>query len=211
MGLARDAIARGSDMRVCAPALIARKPTDRVKTDQRDAEILARQLAAGGLSFVRVPTPAEEPLRDLVRAREAVRQDLTRAVAHPRLPALDTLTALALCAEIGDFDRFARPSQLSAYLGIVPAEYTTDSKQRLGSITRPDRLTRGRCLLKRPGTAVAFPGSARRSSAASAGSARASFRSLGALTGAFTSATASYATSDTRLPAWPSSPAPARC
>lgn len=54
MTLARQARARGIDMRVCAPALIPRKPTDRIKTDNRDAENLARQLAAGGLSFVRV-------------------------------------------------------------------------------------------------------------------------------------------------------------
>ena len=66
-------------MKVCAPGLIPRRPSDRVKTDQRDAEMLARQLAAGGLSFVRVPSEEEEALRDLVRAREDVRQDLTRA------------------------------------------------------------------------------------------------------------------------------------
>ncbi|MFA9272208.1 MAG: transposase [Baekduiaceae bacterium] len=79
MTLARQARDRGLDVRVCAPGLIPRKPTDRVKTDNRDAENLARQLAAGSLSFVRVPTLQEESLRDLVRAREDVRQDLTRA------------------------------------------------------------------------------------------------------------------------------------
>ena len=41
-----------------------------------------------------------------------------------------------MCAEIGDFARFAKPTQLSAYLGIVPAEHTTDTKRRLGSITK---------------------------------------------------------------------------
>jgi transposase len=79
MTLARQAREHGIDMRVCAPGLIPRKPSDRIKTDQRDAEILARQLAAGGLSFVRVPTLEEESLRDLIRAREDVGQDLTRA------------------------------------------------------------------------------------------------------------------------------------
>ena len=72
MSLARQARAAGIDMRVCAPGLIPRKATDRIKTDARDAEILARQLAAGALSFVRVPTVQEESLRDLVRAREDV-------------------------------------------------------------------------------------------------------------------------------------------
>ena len=72
-GLARAARDRGLDVRVCAPGLIPRKPADRVKTDARDAERLARLLAAGELSFVRVPELAEEQLRDLVRAREDLR------------------------------------------------------------------------------------------------------------------------------------------
>jgi transposase len=79
MKLARVACERGIDLRVCAPGLIPRKPTDRIKTDARDAERLVRQLAAGGLSFVRVPSEEEEALRDLVRAREDARQDLSRA------------------------------------------------------------------------------------------------------------------------------------
>src|SRR5919106_6310497 len=78
-GLARAAAERGVEVRVCAPGLIPRKPTDRVKTDARDAERLARLLAAGELSFVRIPTVAEEQLRDLVRAREDLRGDLNRA------------------------------------------------------------------------------------------------------------------------------------
>lgn len=77
--LARGAAERGLDVRVCAPGLIPRRPTDRVKTDARDAERLARLLAAGELTFVRVPTLAEEQLRDLVRAREDLRGDLNRA------------------------------------------------------------------------------------------------------------------------------------
>ena len=79
MGLARAVRAIGVDLRVCAPGLIPRKPTDRIKTDARDVERLVCQLAAGGLSFVRVPTEAEEALRDLVRAREDAREDLMRA------------------------------------------------------------------------------------------------------------------------------------
>lgn len=78
-GLARAAAEGGLDVRVCAPGLIPRKPSDRVKTDARDAERLARLLAAGELSFVRVPRVEEEQLRDLVRAREDLRGDLSRA------------------------------------------------------------------------------------------------------------------------------------
>ena len=78
-GFARAARERGIDLRVAAPGLIPRGPTDRIKTDQRDAERLARLLAAGELSFVCVPTPAEERFRDLVRCREDIRGDLMRA------------------------------------------------------------------------------------------------------------------------------------
>jgi transposase len=77
--LARAAAERGLEVRVCAPGLIPRKPADRVKTDARDAERLARLLAAGELSFVRVSSVEEEQLRDLVRAREDLRGDLSRA------------------------------------------------------------------------------------------------------------------------------------
>ena len=213
MGLARAAAARGMDLRVCAPGLIPRRPTDRIKTDARDAERLVRQLAAGGLSFVRVASEQEEALRDLVRAREDVREDLMRArhrlskmllrrglrydagsnwserhidwivrlkfddlasrivvgeyvnavqqlnqrrkdlehTIEQLLPAapfartayrlrcfrgLATLSAVGLCCEIGDFARFGKPSRLSAFVGLVPAEHTSDTKRRLGAITK---------------------------------------------------------------------------
>ena len=63
---------------VAAPSKIPRAPGDRVKTDRRDAEHLVRLLWAGKLHPVRVPEREEEALRDLVRAREAVRVDLMR-------------------------------------------------------------------------------------------------------------------------------------
>ena len=78
-GLARVAAERGLDLRVVSPGQLPRSPSDRVKTDRRDAIRLARLLAAGELSFCRVPTPSEERFRDLVRAREDVRGDLMRA------------------------------------------------------------------------------------------------------------------------------------
>jgi transposase len=213
-GLARAAVERGLDVRVCAPGLIPRRPSDRVKTDARDAERLARLLAAGELSFVRVPSVEEEQLRDLVRAREDLRGDLSRArqrlshflrrralrfpgpgnawtvryrrwlrglgfddrasevtfadylagvealeqrrdsVDHalaelaPGSPwaetvarlrcfrGIDTLAAVGLCAEVGDFGRFSHPRQLGAFLGLVPSERTSDEKRRQGAITK---------------------------------------------------------------------------
>jgi transposase len=78
-GLARALETAGVGCVVAAPGKIERPATDRVKTDRRDAERLLRLLMIGGLHAVRVPTPVEEALRDLVRAREDVRGDLMRA------------------------------------------------------------------------------------------------------------------------------------
>lgn len=78
-GLARAAAAAGIEVRICSPGSIPKRPADRIKTDRRDAERLARLLAAGELRFVRVPTPEEERCRDLARCREAARGDLMRA------------------------------------------------------------------------------------------------------------------------------------
>src|SRR5262245_23139595 len=77
-GLARRAREQGLDVVVCAPGHITKNASDRIKTDRRDAERLARLLLAGELKLVRIPEPAEEQLRDLVRAREDLRLDLMR-------------------------------------------------------------------------------------------------------------------------------------
>jgi transposase len=63
---------------VIAPSLIPSKAGDRVKTDRRDAEKLARCYRAGELTAVWVPDAAHEALRDLVRAREATKKDQLR-------------------------------------------------------------------------------------------------------------------------------------
>ncbi len=78
-GLARALLSAGVECVVAAPGKIERPSSDRVKTDQRDAERVLRLLMIGALCPVRVPTPQEEGIRDLVRAREDVRVDLMRA------------------------------------------------------------------------------------------------------------------------------------
>jgi transposase len=211
-GLARELLASGVECLVAAPGKIPRGATDRIKTDRRDAEHLVRLLLAGKLHPVRVPGPAEEALRDLVRAREDIRTDLMRtrhrlsklllrhglrfegrawstrhrdwlgriefdqpaaqaalvdyraavefALGRRRevereierllpgspwaetaarlrcLRGIDTLTAVGLCAEVGDFERFAKAGQLMSFLGLVPSEYSTGNQRRLGSITK---------------------------------------------------------------------------
>ena len=64
---------------VVAPSLVPKKPGDRVKTDRRDALKLARSHRSGDLTAVWIPDEASEALRDLVRAREAAKQDQLRA------------------------------------------------------------------------------------------------------------------------------------
>lgn len=213
-GLARAARERGIELQVVAPGSIPKGSGDRVKTDRRDAERLARLLAAGELRFAYVPSVADERFRDLTRSIEDVRGDLMRARhrlskfllrrserfggsggawtgAHMRwlrglsfddpcsqasfadylaavellvtrrasltealeqavpdsshalviarlrcFRGIDTLSAAGLAAEVGDFGRFAKPSLLSGFLGIVPSERTSDQKRRQGSITK---------------------------------------------------------------------------
>ena len=69
----------GVTCEVIAPSLVPTKAGDRVKTDRRDAEKLARCYRAGELTAVWVPDAAHEALRDLVRAREAAKKDQLKA------------------------------------------------------------------------------------------------------------------------------------
>lgn len=77
--LHRQITAMGHRCVVIAPALTPVRPGDRVKTDRRDAEKLARLFRAGELTEIHVPTSREEADRDLVRAREAGLEDRLRA------------------------------------------------------------------------------------------------------------------------------------
>jgi transposase len=69
----------GIKCEVVAPTLVPVKAGDRVKTDRRDAQKLARSYRAGDLTAVWVPDAAHEALRDLVRARLAAKRDQLRA------------------------------------------------------------------------------------------------------------------------------------
>jgi transposase len=76
--LARACAEAGINCVVAAPSWV-RAAADRVKTDRRDAERLARLLRLGEITAVRIPTLEEEAACDLVRAREDARGDLMRA------------------------------------------------------------------------------------------------------------------------------------
>lgn len=78
-GLARKLARAGVPVTVAAPSKIIRPAGDRIKTDARDALLLARLLKMDELVAVRVPTEAEESARDLVRARDDARVELMAA------------------------------------------------------------------------------------------------------------------------------------
>lgn len=217
---------RGVTCDVIAPALIPRRPGDRVKTDRRDASQLAILYRAGALTPIHIPTDQEEAARDLLRCREDIRTDLLRAqhrlskflLRHGRrftgtkkawskrhevwlraqswpLPALeqthaaylravdetrarlvtveqdlrtllalaplrprverlrcfrgvDDLTALTIAAELGDARRFPTAPQLMAFVGLIPSEHSSGTKQARGAITKTGNAHLRRVLVE---------------------------------------------------------------
>jgi transposase len=211
--LYRAASAAGIAIEVVAPGKTPRPSGDRVKTDRKDAERLARLLLAGSLEPIAVPDEWVESVRHLSRAREQVRRDLMRTrhrvskllLQHGRVypepttwnqrhrrwlagqrfeheptelafidtlaavdglvarraalderlshlarderlwptvarlrcfRGIDTLSALVLCLEVGDWQRFARPAQLASWLGLVPSLAQSGESRLQGSITK---------------------------------------------------------------------------
>jgi transposase len=83
--LARQLEKQGIACTIAAPSLIPRGPGDRIKTDRRDAQLLARLHRAGELTAVHIPDETDEAIRDLCRARTDAVQDKRRA--HSQLKA----------------------------------------------------------------------------------------------------------------------------
>lgn len=78
-GLHRQIMLTQHHCEVVSPAQTPRKPGDRIKTDRRDAIILARLSRAGELTSVWVPDTIHEAMRDLIRLRQAMVKDLRAA------------------------------------------------------------------------------------------------------------------------------------
>ena len=199
---------------VIAPALTPRRVGLRVKTDRLDARNLARLHRAGELTAIRIPTPAEEALRDLVRTREDLKADCRIAqqrirsfllrqgrrypaarsgwterfdrwlrsqrftepaaqttflhllaaysvrraqldsidaeiISAAKMPELadpvallrcfrgiDTLSAVTLVTETGDFRRFPSAACFMAFTGLVSSEHSSGLSFHHGSITK---------------------------------------------------------------------------
>ena len=81
-GLHRQITDLGYEWAVVAPSLIPMKAGDRIKTDRRDAVMLAKLHRAGDLTAVWVPDAAHEAMRDLVRARATAVRVLGKARQH---------------------------------------------------------------------------------------------------------------------------------
>lgn len=78
-GIYRFLISLGIECEVIAPSLTPQKPGNRVKTDRKDALLLARSYRSNDLTPIYVPMEEDEILRDLVRTREDSKEDLLRA------------------------------------------------------------------------------------------------------------------------------------
>jgi transposase len=61
---------------------------------------------------------------------------------------IDTLAAMTLLAELGDFQRFPHPRALMAYLGLVPSEHSSGDRTQRGSITKAGNLHVRRILVE---------------------------------------------------------------
>lgn len=199
---------------VAAPSLLPRKPGDRIKTDKRDAIMLAKVLKNQEITPVYIPTRSDESVRDYLRMCNDMKSDLKKQKqrllqfllrigkkyytgknywtgSHRKwlkslqfeeeihksvfdeyyttileqeakidrlkekieeigaearyaekvsklrcFKGIDTLTALTFVAEIGDFRRFRKAQEFMAYMGLVPSEYSSGEKRKIGGITK---------------------------------------------------------------------------
>ena len=127
---------------VAAPSLTPQKPGERVKTNRRDAAKLARYHRSGELTYIAVPDPKRESLRDMVRARGSVQKDLVR-IQHQ-------ITKLVLRyghryrqgqAWTARFWVWLRAIQLEGeYSRAVLTEMITAHEQRVAQLERYDNL-----------------------------------------------------------------------
>jgi transposase len=124
-GLHRLLSGLGHNCTVVAPSLIPKKPGDRVKTNRRDAAMLAKLHRAGELTAVWVPDAAHEAMRGVA-----------------------FINAVTIVAEIGDFARFSNPRQLMAYVGLVPSEHSSGDSVRRGGITKAGNGQARRALIE---------------------------------------------------------------
>lgn len=151
---------------VVVPSMIPQRPGDRIKTDRRDARSLALGLRAGTPNTVHVPTPTQEASRDVVRAWQQSKRDIT--AARQRLLRNDIRYTGRASGNV------AHRCWLS-WLGLVPDKHSSGNARRQEPITRCGNRWREACSSRRCGrTAIRL-----RSAASSSSDRRRSTRSSG--------------------------------
>jgi transposase len=134
-GLYRTIVGSGHSCSVVAPSLIPRRPGDRVKTNRRDAQSLARLLRAGELVRVWVPDEKHEAIRDLSRARDAAVRDVRAKrqqvgsflLRQGRIFAGKTAWGLRHRRWLAE-QRFAEPAQLLVLQDAVEAVHCAEAR-----------------------------------------------------------------------------------
>lgn len=101
--LSRDLKRQGFECDVIAPSLIPKKPGEKVKTDRLDGKKLARYYRSDDLTVVHVPTEAEEVVRDVVRSRRFITQQVKATKLH----------ILSLCRRFGL--KYREPGKATSY------------------------------------------------------------------------------------------------
>ena len=67
---------------------------------------------------------------------DRIKTDRRDALSLAALRGVDTFTAVTTLAELGDLTRFDSPRQLMAFVGLVPSEHSSGSRQKRGAITK---------------------------------------------------------------------------
>ncbi len=133
----------GFHCEVIAPSLIPRKPGERRKTDKLDAIRLARLYRSGHLTPIAVPDQEQEAVRQLVRARLVVQQEITRLRhgivrvlathgyhdrGHPEVPISDAAHGVHGAHPFGALERRRRAQRIHhRYRERVPEESSRES------------------------------------------------------------------------------------
>jgi transposase len=145
-GLYRKAVRAGIGMQIIAPGKTPRGPSDRVKTDRKDAELLARLLLAGGLTLA-VFNDLLHSLDGLSQRKTQIALQLSELATDERwwptvdrrrcFRGIDTLTAFSLHLELGgDWQRIELGPALSAWLSLTPSLSQSGESSRSGGITK---------------------------------------------------------------------------
>ena len=109
--------------------------------------------------YIEAVKAASQRVGDMMAQMERVLPQWSLAPVVHALVALrgvDKLAAMVLLAELGDISRFDSPSQLMAYLGLVPSEHSTGSRRRQGGITKTGN-THARRMLVESSWSYRFP------------------------------------------------------